>query len=278
LGIATTAAQPESGLPLASSRVRITLSEDVRGLLFVAEVWSGDNRQVAILPWAPAPLARANPRVSIAKKPLWTQLNPILDILLTDSDSEMLVLSTDNVSSYRWMGDKWTPTATATLVLSRPMPRDPRGRLEATAGGFEAFLPVATCTGAWNPELELTCANGTANWHGTVGTHWLADRNVLEGETPNPSFEGWGSDWASVADPCGAGTVVIASSQNTEHDSVRAYLIRDGQANPVSDPLPQPGPVTALWPAESTRQATLVVHNLQTGNYEASRLGLACTE
>ena len=47
---------------------------------------------------------------------------------------------------------------------------------------------------------------------------------------------------------------------------------------PASDPLPLPGPVTALWPAETRSQATLVVHNLQTGEYEASRLGLACTQ
>jgi hypothetical protein len=146
------------------------------------------------------------------------------------------------------------------------------------AGGFEVFLPVATCAGTWSPELKLTCASGAANWPGKVGTHWLADRNVLEEDAPTPSFEGWGSDWASIADPCGAATVEIASSPNTEHDSVRVYLIRDGQANPVSDPLPFPGPVTALWPAESTRQATLVVHNLQTGEYEPSRLALACTE
>jgi hypothetical protein len=39
-----------------------------------------------------------------------------------------------------------------------------------------------------------------------------------------------------------------------------------------------PGPVTALWAAETGREVTLVVHNLQTGQYEASRLGLACAQ
>jgi hypothetical protein len=270
-GVETTATQPDP-------RVRVTLSEDARGLLFVSEVFSGDTRQIAMLPWNLPSSAQAKPRVGITNRILWVQPEPILDVQLVDSDSEMLVLSTNKVASYRSMGDKWTPSATASLLLPRPLPRDPRGKIEATAGGFEALLPTATCTGAWNSELKLTCASGVANWPGTAGTHWVADRNVLEGDAPAPSFEGWGSDWASIADPCGAGTVVIASSPNNEHDSVRAYLIRDGQANPVSDPLPLPGPVTALWPAESTRQATLVVHNLRTGEYEASRLGLACTE
>jgi hypothetical protein len=270
-GAATAATPPEL-------RVRVTLSEDARGFLYVAEVFNGLNRQIIMLPWNPPSSSPAKPRIAITKKLLWAEPQPILDILLVDSDSQMLVLSTDQIASSRIVGDKWTPFATASLVLPRPLPRDPRGRLEAISGGFEIFLPVATCTGAWNPELKLTCTSGIANWPGTAGTRWVADRNVLEGDATTPSFEDWGSDLASIADPCAAGTVVIASSSNSEHDSVRAYLIRDGQANPVSDPLPLPGPVTALWPAEAPRQATLVVRNLQTGQYEASRLAVACTQ
>jgi hypothetical protein len=271
VGLETTGTQPEA-------RLRVTLSEDTHGLLFVAEVFTGDTRQIAMLPWNRPSSAQAKPRVSITNRILWAQPEPILDVLMVDSDSGMLVLGTTKVTSYRSTGDKWIPSATASLLLPRPLPRDPRGMIEATAGGFEVFLPVATCTGAWNPELKLTCASEVASWPGTFGTRWMPDRNVLEGDAPTPSFEGWGSDWASIADPCEAGTVEIASGLNTEHDSVRVYLIQDGQATPASDALPLPGPVTALWPAESTRQATLVVHNLQTGEYEASRLALACTE
>jgi hypothetical protein len=278
-GVGTAATPPESGASATLPRLRVTASSDTRGLLFVAEVLIGDNRQVAILPWTLPSSAQAKPRVSITTKILWTQPEPILDLLLVDSGSQMLILSLNGVASYRSAGEKWTPSETASLLLPRPMPRDPRGRLASTAGGFEAFLPVATCAGVWNPELKLTCTSSVANWPGTHGTHWVADRNVLERDAPTPSFEGWGSDWASMADPCGgAGTVAIASSPNTEHDSVRAYLILDGQANPTSDPLPLSGPVTALWETESPGQATLVVHNLQTGEYEASRLALACNQ
>ena len=60
------------------------------------------------------------------------------------------------------MGDTWAPSATASLVLPRPLPRDLRGRLEATADRFRAYLPAATCEGTWKPELTLTCSNGTA--------------------------------------------------------------------------------------------------------------------
>jgi hypothetical protein len=119
-GVETTATQPES-------RVRVTLSEDARGLLFVAEVSTGENRQVAMLPWN-LPARRNRNRASHSlRKLLLTQPEPILDILIVDSGSEMLVLSARQLVSYRSMGDKWTPSATASLVLPRPMPRDHAG-------------------------------------------------------------------------------------------------------------------------------------------------------
>ena len=100
-GAETAATPPES-------RLRVTLSEDARGLLFVAEVFNGDNRQIAMLPWHLPSSSPVKPRVSITNKLLWTQAEPILDILLVDSASEMLVLSANKVVSYRLIGDKWT--------------------------------------------------------------------------------------------------------------------------------------------------------------------------
>jgi hypothetical protein len=305
-GVETAATRPEPGLPLTPSRVRVTLSEDARGLLFVAEVSSGDTRQIALLPWnLPSP-ASAKPRISITRKPLWTQAEPMLDTLLMDSDSRMLILSPDKVVSYRLLGDKWTPSATASLVLARPLPRDPRGRLETTADGFRAYLPTATCQGTFTPELRLTCVNGTETWP-EAEVRWVADRNLLESDAIKASFfssgaglfatadgrvqdrqgqpvlgsEGWGSDIAGIDDPCGGGAVIASASG--EREEIRVYEVANGQATPASDALPLPGPVSALWQAESAGRlaassATLVVHNVQTGQYEASRLGLACTE
>ncbi len=296
-GLETAAAQPEA-------RVRVTLSDDARGLLFVAEVFSGENRQIVMLPWNLPSSPQTKPRISITRRVLWAQPEPILDILLVDSGSEMLALSATSVSIYRSMGDKWTPSATASLVLPRPLPRDPRGRLEATADRFRAYLPAATCEGTWKPELTLTCSNGTATWP-DAQAHWVPDRNELESEAmkatfyataggvfampdgrvedragqPIPGSDGWGSDIVGIADPCGvAGSALIASSASAEREAIRAFELANGQATPASDAAPLPGPVTALWPGESQAQATMVVHNLQTGEYEASRLGLACSQ
>jgi hypothetical protein len=116
--------------------------------------------------------------------------------------------------------------------------------------------------------------NPTAN-----GVFATADGRVQDRSgQPVAGSEGWGSDIAGIDDPCGTGSVLIAPSMSTEREEVRVYEVTNGQATAVSDPIALPGPVTALWPSESRGQATLVVRNPQTGEYEASRLGLACTE
>lgn len=296
----------KSGISMAETppdpRVLVTLSEDARGLLFVAEVSSGENRQIAMLPWNFPSSAQAKPRINLTTKPLLAEGGPILDILMVDSASEMLVLSSDRLASYRSIENKWTASATASLVLPRPLPRDPRGRLEATADGFRAFLPAATCHGTFQPELRLKCVNGTETWPDTH-EHWIADRNTVESDaTKTPFFtsagglfamtdgrvldrsgqpvtgaEGWGSDIAAISDPCGSGVAIIASA-NTDREDVRVFEVVNGQAVPASNSMPLPGPVTALWQSEAPAEATLVVRNLQTGQYEATRLGVACTE
>jgi hypothetical protein len=269
----------------AEPRVRITLAESARGLLFVAEITSGDNRQIAMLPWSPPPAPEEKPRVTLTKKLLWAQQEPILDVMLLDSNTQMLVLSTSKVASFRLSGDNWTLNATASLVLPRPIPRDPRGRIERTPDGFRAYLPGATCTGSLQPDLKITCAPGNETWP-DAQVRWVTDRNLLESDTVKAPFyttahglfggaEGWGSDIAAVEDPCKGGDTVVASSAATDHDEVRAYT---SQATPASDALALSGPVTALWPAETRGQVTLVVRNAQTGEYEASRLGLACSQ
>lgn len=272
----------------AEPRVRITLSDSARGPLLVAEATLGDKRQIAMLPWSPPPSSQEKPRAALTKKFLWAQPQPILDVLLLDSDTQMLVLSASTVASLRLSGDTWTTGATASLLLPRPIPRDPRGRIERTPDGFRAYLPGATCTGVFEPDLKVTCAPGNEPWlEGHV--RWVTDRNMLESDVVKAPFyttaqglfggaEGWGSDIAPIDDACSGSVAVIATAAGAGQENVRVFQVASGQAIPVTDALLLPGPVTALWPAETRGQVTLVVRNAQTGEYEASRLGLACSQ
>jgi hypothetical protein len=301
-GLTVTATQPEV-------RLRITISESPRGLLLVAEMVAGENRSVVMLPWIAPPASDARPRLRVLHRPIFFQADPVLDLLLLDS--ELLVLSPAAVSSFGMTDGKWTLTGAVALSLARLPARDARGRIENAPGGFRVYLPGTTCSGTLQPALRLACAPGNERWplnprDGSVVGHWVTDRNVLESDgVPGPFYAGangwfstadhriidragnlllvpeaWGSDFASVESSCRTNPMVLASGagDNPNHDQVQAYEIASGRAMPASEPIPLAGPITALWPAETGGQATLVVRNSKTGNYEASRLGVACAE
>jgi len=303
-GVATAATtQPET-------RLRIAVSRNVQGLLIVAEAVSGDNHQVAMLPWSAPPVSDARPRVKINAKPIWEQPEPILDFLLLDSDSQLVVLSANKVANYRLSDGTWLPISVASVPLAKPLPRDPRGRMEASSGGIRVYLPATTCTGVLQPSLALLCSPGNEPWavnprDPMFRVRWITDRNLMQTESIRGGFysaagvlfagadgrvqdrsgnavagtEGWGSDAVSVENSCGRPMVLVAASgESDDHDLIQAHEIVNGQIAPASEPFAAAGPVMALWPAETPGQVTLVVRNFKTGDYEASRLGLACVQ
>jgi hypothetical protein len=304
MGLPMTATQPET-------RVHITISENARGVLLVAEIIAGDQRTVVMQPWVAPPTSESKPRLRISRKPVWEQPEPVLDVLLLNSEADLLVLSSTTVASFRLDTGKWAQTGLATLSLARPPVRDPRGRIESAPGGFRVYLPGTTCSGTLPPLLTVACTPGNDAWpvnprEASFVARWVTDRNVLESPSFRSAFyavaggwfstaehriidragnslsvpDAWGSDLASVETSCGANPTVLASGSGDgpDRDQAQAYEIASGRAVSASEPIALPGSITALWPAEAVGQATLVVRNSKTGNYEASRLGVACAE
>ena len=95
---------------------------------------------------------------------------------------------------------------------------------------------------------------------------------------PHPALKAGAATSPRIDNPCAQSAIAIADGNSSDHDQVQAFEIAGGQASAASEPLAMPGTVTALWPAETRGQVTLVVRNSQTGDYEASRLGLACAQ
>jgi hypothetical protein len=291
--------------------LRVTISENVRGLLFIAWLTQSDVHMGTMLPWNRPPPTERKPRVRISLQPMLEQPEAILDMLLVDSGSELLVLSPTKVASYKLAGGKWTPSGIAGVSWARPLPRGQRGRLENAPTGFRVFVPGTTCNGTLQPEFKITCAPGNDTWplnprDPSLAVRWVTDRNVLESDNARGTFytaaagwfatsedrvvdltgellagsDGWGSEISSIENPCGSGWMVLVSAAGDaqDRDQVQAYEVVDRQVVAASEPISLPGPVTALWPAETRAQSTLVIRNSKTGNYEASRLGVACAE
>jgi hypothetical protein len=303
-GLAVVTTQPEV-------KLRVTISENTRGPLFVAEVLNGDARQVVMLPWsAPAPVEEKR-QLQLTRKLVWNQSEPILDFLLLDSGSQLLVLTASKVSINRLAEGKWVPSSQAALALAKPLPRDHRGRIQKTADAFRVYVPGTTCLGVIQPAIKLTCSAVNETWQASprdpeLPVRWVTDRNFLESDGFRDKFftssgglftgtDGrnrdragdvvagagtWGSDIAGIENPCGPSPLLVATKggDDPDHDQIQVYEIGTGHATPASEPMDLPGPVTALWPSETRGQATLVIRNSKTGNYEASLLGITCTQ
>lgn len=89
----------------------------------------------------------------------------------------------------------------------------------------------------------------------------------------------WGSDVASLKTSCGAGwQVLTVSSEQGDGDSVRAYEFPDRDPVAVSAAVDFAGPISALWTEAKADTAIAVARNRGTGDYEAFRLAIACSQ
>jgi hypothetical protein len=104
--------------------------------------------------------------------------------------------------------------------------------------------------------------------------------HVVDGVSDQSTRFDWGSDLASVKTSCGSGWQVLAtSSEEANGDWVRAFEFPDRDPVAVSGAVDFPGGAgTALWTEAKGDTAIAVVRNRETGNYDAFRLAMACSQ
>jgi hypothetical protein len=104
--------------------------------------------------------------------------------------------------------------------------------------------------------------------------------HVVDGVSDQVARFDWGSDLASVKTSCGSGWQLLAtSSQEANGDWVRAFEFPDRDPVAVSGAVDFSGvAVTALWTEAKGDTAIAVVRNRETGNYDAFRLAIACSQ
>jgi len=142
---------------------RLTLSENPSQYLLVEEARKGDDRQVWMAAWKRAPAASGGTQgISLQKKLLWEQDEPILDVAFPGSG--MLVLSATRVVLYARSDGGWEPRGSAAPAPGKPWPRDPRGRLRVSGTAFQAYLPGLACSGSVEPALAMECRPGDEPW------------------------------------------------------------------------------------------------------------------
>jgi hypothetical protein len=157
----------------ADSDVRVTLSQNIQGWLWVAEVQEGSETRVAMLPVPGATssgAASSGPAITLRANLLYAQNDPILDVTVlgTGNEQHMIVLDPAHIKAYLSTGGSWQLAQTYDVPHSQPLPRDVRGRLfPASDHLFDAYFPGIACTATKTGEswtMTVSCSDSDDPW------------------------------------------------------------------------------------------------------------------
>lgn len=133
----------------SASTIRITLSENARERLWVAEVVEGSETKVVMVH---VELDRQRQTQDVGglmlrRQAIFTTREPLLAVL--EIPDGLVTLEPEQIVIYVRVADKWRVQRRVTIGQKRPLSRDPRGMLLATASGngFEAWLAGMECSG-----------------------------------------------------------------------------------------------------------------------------------
>jgi hypothetical protein len=231
-----------------AQRVAAYIADSASGPILIAASDCGQSLCVSIERFQPEVVP---PRASLTIRPVLSQKAPVLDFTLVND--ALSVLEINRVAVYKRSGEAWSLAGSLAFTPAMPMPRDPRGRLFVRDGAYEIHIPGSICTGA----TPIVCKADESPWReADVQLAWKARRNVL---VLPPGIAG--DDFAFVRSGCGALRLTGGD------DAVEAA---------GSLPLPLRGAPVALWSSETPSEASLVVFNSSTHEYEASRVAIRC--
>ena len=156
----------------SANAVRVTLSEDIRERLWVAEVMEGSETHVAMVHLdAPANASSTSAeRIVLRKEKLISpfELNgrrpiPLSDAVLAviETQGGLVVLREQEIDLFKMSPAGWQEFKGVDIGSRLQLPRDSRGLLVATEGGngFLAYTPGVECAGRFTPSGNVNLEN-----------------------------------------------------------------------------------------------------------------------
>jgi hypothetical protein len=260
-----------------TTTVVVTLSENLRDLVWTGEIHQGDASQVILVDvdrlTENRPTSIAMP-VAIHSEKFWEGPERILDAgEISDGagKSWLVLLRREGLL----IEDKQTGSAkTLEIASNQSASRDPWGNLhfELIGNAVAFFLSPRVCT----VKLETPNLNGCLPAEGSLEAPPDSSVQVMFDVAPSgPPLPGKGTE-VEMKSVCGSASQFLATGGRdyTQTDSLQVFQTESSGAVAVSSELDFPGPITALHAGANPPRA--VVRNLTTGNYEAYRLSFSC--
>jgi hypothetical protein len=261
----------------ASARVAVTLSENIKDLVWAAEIRQGDAFRVVVLTTArPSENQGVSGamRVELHAEKFWEGPVRLRDAsLFSDDNGENLLalLFADRVMIQK-VGSEIV--FKVEIPIDQTVSRDPAGGPVQLGGGLAHLgntlivqIEWQICTIALDTRTVAECRSIREPPPGHV-----PDKIVYGSEISIPP--GKGGQIATIRSECSGTDLFLLTGPRdyTEPDTVQAFQGRTGGATAVSAELNLPGPVMSLH-SDAPRA---IVRNLKSGNYEAYRLSITC--
>lgn len=235
----------------SATQVTVTLSENVRGGLWVAQVQEGTVTQVAMLPVKldVAVADRSGANITLQRRVVMTEPGPVLDaemigsgkrrLLVVLGPRRILVYEQDRAARGRasqaalaGSAAQWVKVQDFVIPDDAVFPRDMRGRVVAGQQHvFDAYLPGMLCkdtdTGA---QMNITCGASDDPWPVTArqSAFYDASRDYFEGVLV-PGFNLQLAPFYEAAEvPRAGGSAILLDNVDGS-----ASLIENGVSEPV---------------------------------------------
>jgi hypothetical protein len=159
----------------SANAIRVTLSENTRERLWVAEVIEGNQRQVAMVQVEPetARQVPAGTGLTLRKQAVLTARDPVLAALETADG--LVVVEPEEIVIYGHAAEGWKEQKRVAIGQRKPLTRDPRGVIVPLHDGqeFEAFVAGMVCEGSYERgpmagDWTVHCREGDDPWQLSV--------------------------------------------------------------------------------------------------------------
>ena len=255
----------------AAAEISITLAENWKEFVWTAQIQTSGGATVLVETSPRGPAGNNGPGampLALRAEKIWEGPQRILDSTAVKSppDTHEYWLLTDEGVVLRLVGR----TIVSQLQLPRPAPpsRDPIGTLMNQGGDVQANFSGRICTISPETFSVTECHPAPA---GGDAVAQAAPRNIRQRGNQSAFTEGG----------CPFVRPILASGGGdyTQKDFIQLFdgsaTAPDSNGNPVSAPLFFAGPVISISGAEDLG---IVVHNLDSENYEAYRVYISCAK
>lgn len=152
----------------ANSEIRVTLSENVRGLVYLAEVQQAPETRIVIMEAPITPVAAASgAAMTLRRTLLAARPEPVLDAaqMHWGAEAKLVLLTAQSVVLYRQQAGKWMEESSVPIQQGQKLLLDVRGRLSVTGERtLNAYLPGAICQVSVAAPLKAECHEGDDAW------------------------------------------------------------------------------------------------------------------